>query len=367
MRNKRMRKLVAISLTAVLFITALLLYFGGGKPVITAIFRDGAYGTRIEMDTSFGYSIRKYDGGVAVLGKEGLSTITNSGRDAYKIEFPVTKPILSANGSFILAADHGGTTVLLTHRGKERHRMETEQKILTASVNPRGAFAVVTEERGYKGCVRVYNASGKELFSWHSASQNILSAVVSEDSKKLAVALVNTEDLSKLCTVFLFDLDDVTPKVCDVGDENLVVGMAFCGSELLVFGDEVLYGFRKDGAPKFTVDYEGRELSGYSYYSGGIVALGLSGGNEAGKNAVETYDTNGRKKGSFHVESSIQWVDTYGKYVAVNTTDGLFVTDGAGRIKTQNKLDIAPQAVFLCGSRNRVFITSGVRAGMYIL
>ncbi len=367
MKNKRMRQLISIGSAAVLLLLVVILYFGGGKPVLTSVFRDGAYGTRIEMDTTFGYSIRKYDGGVAVLGKDGISAITNAGRSAWDVSFPVTNPILSASGKFVLAADSGGKTALLLSDGREKQRFETTEGILYASVNQKGTVALVTEERGYKGCVRVYNSAGKELYAWHSAEQDILCASVSEDSKKLAVAVVNTEDLSKLCKVFLFKLNDVTPQAISVGDENLVIDLKFCGRELMVIGDEAVYAFKDNGTEKFVIDYAGHELEAYSYYGGGVLSLGLSNGHEMGGSVAKVYDTNGNLKGSFAAKGTITSMDTFGKYVAVNTTEGLTVIDSAGRVKTENTLEIASQEVFLCGSRNRVFVISGVSAGMYIL
>ncbi len=367
MINKRLRRLIALGSMVILLILTVILYFGGGKPVLTAVFRDGAYGTRIEIDTSFGYAIRKYDGGVAIFGKEGILAITNAGRKAWEKEFPATNPILSANGSFVLAADRGGKSAILLADGKEKRRIETKDSILSVDVNAKGNFLLVTEERGYKGCVRLFNSAGKEIYTWHSAEQNILSAAVSEDGKQLAVAVVNTEELSKLCTVFLFKINDTTPKALAINDENLAIELIFCGRELMVIGDESVHCFKEDGTKKFVIDYAGRDLQAYSFYSDGVLALGLSGNSSINGNIAEMYDTNGKLKGSYQAKGTITCMDSYGKYVAVNTTEGLTVVDSAGRVKSENTLEIATQEVFLCGSRNRVFIISGISAGMYIL
>ncbi|MDD6309188.1 MAG: DUF5711 family protein [Clostridia bacterium] len=362
---RRHKRLIGAAVLVFLAVVAAALYFAGGRPVITALFRDGAFGARIEMDTSFGYTAKKYDGGVLVLGKEGLCAVTNAGRKAWQISFPVTRPILDTGDRYAIAADRGSKTAILVASGRVKERIETDESIQTASVNRQGTFALVTEERGYKGRVKVYNNAGKEIYTWHSAAQDILSAAVSEDSKLLAVSVVNTEDLSKLCTVLLFRLDAKEPTVCDVGDENLVANLIFNGRELLAVGDESLYYFKGDGQQKFMLDYKGCDLQAYSFNKGGVLSLGFAGGAEG--NRAEFYDTNGKKKGSCAVKGVIEDMDTFGRYTAINTAEGLLVVDSAGRVKTERDMEIAAQQIFLCGSRNRMFIISGVSAGMYIL
>ncbi len=352
----------------VLLLAALLLwYFLGGRPSILSLFRDGAYGTQIELDTSFGYATQKYNGGVAVLGKEGVIGITNSGRKAWEIDFSVTDPVLACGGRYVLAAERGGTKLLLAAGGKVKQEMICDNEIITASVNSKGTFAVVTEERGYKGRVKVYAANGKELYAWHSAEQNILSAVVSENNKKLAVAVVNMTDLSRVCTVLQFDMKETTPRICDVGDENLVANLVYNGSELAAIGDEALYYFKSDGTLKFKLDYAGRELQKYSFYQGGVLAMGFWGGQDGSSTAVEFYDTNGNLKGSCPVNGSISAMDTFGKYAVVSTQSGIMVIGQNGKVKSEGTVGIGARKVFLCGSRNRVFLLSGSSAGMYVL
>ncbi len=368
MNYNRIRKPLYIAVFALLLVALLLWYFIGGRPSVTGLFRDGAYGAQIELDTSFGYATRKYNGGVAVFGKEGIVGIANSGRQAWEIDFPVTNPILSCSGRYVLAAERGGKKLILAAGGNVRQEMETDETILYASVNSKGAFAVVTEERGYKGRVKVYDVRGKELYAWHSADQNILSAAVSEDNRKLAVSVVNMTDLSRLCTVLQFDLQETSPRILDVGNENLVANIVYNGSELLAVGDEALYYFKKDGTEKFRLDYGGRELQKYSFYPGGVLCMGFWGGAGGSAAAVEFYDLNGNCKGSCAVSGTISGMDTFGRYAVVATQDGLMVIGQNGKVKArQEETGIGAEKIFLCGSRNRVFLLSGISAGMYIL
>ena len=302
MRNLTKRGILYI---AVFLLLSLLLavYLMSGRPHVSGLFRDGAYGTVLELDSSFNYAVQKYNGGVAVFGKEGVWGITNSGQKAWSVDFPCTDPILSAGGRYVLAAERGGQKLKLIAGRKVTQEMTTDDEIITASVNKKGTFAVVTKERGYKGRVNVLSASGKQLFAWHSAEQNILAVAVSEDNTKLAVSVVNMQDPSKVCTVYQFDLKETSPKSLAVGNENLISNLIYNGNELVAVGDEALYCFKADGAESFKIDYKGRELQKFSFYSGGVLAMGFRDGGSGA--SVCFYDMHGREKGSHFISGEI--------------------------------------------------------------
>lgn len=365
MREFRMKKILHITVFVVLLALLSGWYLLDGRPAVMGVFRSGWYGTRLELDTTFEYIAEKYNGGVAVFGKEGITGITNSGRVGWKIPFPVSDPILSCNGRYVLAAERGGRRLVLSTGGKVRQDLEMDAKIISATVNSKGVFAVVTEERGYKGRVKVMNAKGKELFTWHSAEQNILSVSLAEDSKQMAVSVVNMTDLSRLCTVMQFNLNETSPRVLSVGDENLVANLVYNGKDLLAIGDEALYYFNRSGTEKFRVEYAGRQLQKYSFYSGGVLCTVFNNG-EGGTQAVEFYDMNGKKKGSAALNDEITNLDTFGKYAVVSGRNGLTVISHSGRIKARCYDGVGVEKVFLCGSRNRIFLLGNLEAGMYI-
>ncbi|MBQ7036936.1 MAG: hypothetical protein IJN74_05550 [Clostridia bacterium] len=363
----RIKKPLYIAVLALLIIFLLVWYFLGGKPSVLGVFKNGEYGDRVKLDSSFTYASAKYSGGVAVFGKDSVFGITNSGKKAWQIPFTVSDPILSAGGRFVLAADRGGKRTVLISGGKVKHEAETEGAIITATVNKKGDYAVVMKERGFKGLVKVFSSKGKELFAWHSAEQNILSVALSEDSKQLAVAVVNMKDLSKLTTLLQFDLKDTVPDTLDVGDENLVSTLLYNKGELIAAGDEALYCFKKDGSQKFRIDYSGREIQKFSMYAGGTMAMLFRGADDGSGNTVEFYDGLGRLSGTAKVDGNVSSFDTFGNYAVVSTQNELYVIHKNGRIVSQRTLESSVNRVFLCGSRNRLFLMGGVKAGMYVL
>ncbi len=349
-----------------LFAILLTWYLLGGKPHIYGLFRDGAYGTAAELDSSFTYAMQKYNGGVALFGKDGVLGISNSGQKAWEVDFPCTDPLLSASGRYILAAERGGQSVKLIRGRKVIYDMKTDGEIITVSVNKKGTFAVVTKERGYKGRLQVFSPRGKELYAWHSAEQNILAAAVSEDNKKIAVSVVNMQEPGRLSAVYQFDMKETAPRILDVGSENAVSNLLYNGTLLLALGDEGLYGYDAKGTQKFKIDYEGRELQKFSFYSGGILALGLGGGAESGS-LLKFYDMRGTEKGACPIDGEIFGLDTFGRYAAVSTRDGVLVARQNGDIVDKKEMGAGAQNAFLCGSRNRVFLRIGTSARMHIL
>lgn len=367
MDSNKVKKIIYICAVMVCVLSLLLWFFLDGRPAVLGLFKSGTYGSNLELDSTMTYASQKYNGGAVVFGKDGVNGISHSGKAAWKVDFPTTEPILCAAGKYILAAERGGRRALLISDGKIKFECNTENEILTASVNKKGAFALVTKERGYKGCVKVYNAKGKTLYTWHSASQNILSSTISEDSKKLSVAVVNTEDISCICTVLEFDLKQTTPKKLEVGDENLVANIVYNKNELLAIGDEALLCFNADGTQKFVLDYQGRSLLKFSMYSGGVLALAFQNADDGNSSSIEFYDANGKLTGSCLLTGRVTSMDTFGKYAAVTTPTTVYVITQKGKIRSERPLGNMVQRVFLCGSRNRMFFITGTYASMYVL
>lgn len=363
----RRKKLFYTATVLLLCIALFLVYALGGRPSMLRLFKKGAFGMALAQDPSFSYTAAKYNGGVAVFGKDGIAGVSNAGRKAWEIDFPVTSPLLYSSGRYILAAEEGGTRAILCAGGKIKQEVHTDAKILSGTVNARGVFALVTEERGYKGMVRVYAANGKVLYTWHSAAQNILSVALSADGRNLAVAVVNMQDLSQLCTVLRFNMKKTTPESLSVGDENLVANLVYNGNELVAIGDEALYYFKKDGTLRFRLDYAGRTLQRHSFYAGGVLSLAFWGGQAGGASALEFYDTNGKLKGSCPIDGAISAMDTFGNYAAVSTQSGLIIADKNGKVKGKMESVSSGQRVFLCGSRSRVFLLSGMNGSMYLI
>ncbi len=363
----RRKKLFYTATVLLLCIALLLVYALGGRPSMLRLFKKGAFGAAIAQEASFSYTAAKYNGGVAIFGKDGLLGVSNAGRKAWEIDFPVTRPLLYSSGRYILAAEEGGTHAILCAGGKIKHEIHTDAKIISGAVNARGVFALVTEERGYKGMVRVYATNGKVLYTWHSAAQNILSVALSADGQNLAVAVVNMQDLSQLCTVLRFNLKKTTPESLSVGDENLVANLIYNGNELVAIGDEALYYFKKDGTLRFKLDYAGRTLQRHSFDAGGVLALAFWGGQESGSSAIEFYETNGKLKGSCPIDGAILSMDTFGNYAAVSTQNGIIIAGKNGKEKGKLEHVSSGEHIFLCGSRNRVFLLSGINGSMYLI
>lgn len=367
MDKNKIKKPLYFAVLGILLVLLILWYFLSGMPSILGLFKNGAYGEHVKLDSSFTYVSAKYSGGAAVFGKDSVFGISNAGKKSWQIPFTASDPILSANGGYILAAERGGSRVLLISGGKVRKELETEGAIITATVNRKGAFAVVMKERVFKALVKVYDKKGKELFGWHSAEQNVLSVALSEDSKRIAISAVNMKDLSKLSTILQFDLRDTVPESFDVGDENLVSSILYNRGELVAIGDEALYCFKKDGAVKFRIDYEGRELQKSSIYSGGTLVLLFKGAEDGSGGTLEFYDAKGMQKGVYSVEGKVTALDTFGKYAVVTTQNEMYVVLQNGKLITKRELQVSASRALLSGCRNRIFLISGSYAGMYIL
>ena len=128
-----------------------------------------------------------FGAGLAVASGDTYSFVSGLGDRSYSIQLRYNDPTLCVSDNFVLAYDRGGTGYCVANSYAEYLNDHTESPILTASMNPEGAFALVTDESGYRSAVSVFSHKQQLLCQWYTAQYYVLFTSVSPDSSGFAV------------------------------------------------------------------------------------------------------------------------------------------------------------------------------------
>ena len=145
-----------------------------------------------------------FGAGLAVASGDTYSFVSGLGDRSYSIQLRYNDPTLCTSDEYVLIYDRGGTGFCVANGYAEYLNAQTESPILTASMNREGAFALVTDESGYRSAVSVYSHKQQLLCQWFTAQYYVLFTSVSPDSSHFAVlGLSQGEDSLTLSTKVL--------------------------------------------------------------------------------------------------------------------------------------------------------------------
>lgn len=151
-----------------------------------------------------------FSAGLAVSSGDTYSFISGLGDSSYSIQLRYNDPALCASDDYVLIYDRGGTGICVANSYAEYLNTAVSSPIITASMNREGAFALVTDEEGYRSAVSVYSNRQKLLCQWLTTQYYVLFSSISPDSSHFAVLGLGQgeESLSLSTKVFYFTVGE---------------------------------------------------------------------------------------------------------------------------------------------------------------
>lgn len=261
-------------------------------------------------------------GGVAVGSTTGLQILDKDGVTVARSVVSVTTPALVASETRAVVYDVGGTALRVGDNKGNLTVLDSDEKIISVTINEAGYLAVVTEETGYKGRVTVYNDNLEPVYAWHSGSNYVLSARVSPDCNTMA-ALTLEETGS---AVHIFSLSSETEYAAYHTQGLLLFDCAFMDNgRMCAIHDAGLVFFTTEGTDDGSYSFDGKYLSGYSFDGDGFAAVMLSQYQSGKSGTVVTVSYGGTVTGQLSPQDTPQGLSVrekkllirYGEYLAL--------------------------------------------------
>lgn len=269
----------------------------------------------IPMETAGKSKFAAYRGSLACAYTNYLSLIGSDGKIVWENTTTIVDPILRTAGNYILIAENCGKKLCLYNDSRLVFEADTEDNILTCNLSSNGDVVIVTEKQAYKGAVVVFNREGNQIFAWSSGSDDILSADISSASRRVAVALLNSDDKVK-STIQLFDMNETESKVQAIFEDTILFDIDFTGDTVNAFGDNCMAGLTIQGDLIYDKRFDGAEFVHYGIDEAGNKILLFDDTNIP---LINIYAPNGSLKYQLTSDELPEYVDIFGKYIVYNS------------------------------------------------
>jgi len=138
---------------------------------------------------------------------DGIRLLDKKGQVILSEGIVLTKPLLKAEGSYLLVADVGGMDILVIKDKSIVWRDRTDFNITNAEINSKGYAAVITTSKRYNGEINVYDPNGVKLYKSVIANEFAVTAKISNKSRGMAIDSINAKGAEAFTTLKFYDAD----------------------------------------------------------------------------------------------------------------------------------------------------------------
>ena len=200
---------------------------------------------------------------LTVASSTGLQLLDSDGKTISREVFSMTNPSVCGNDSTCAVYDVGGHCLRLYMDGQFKD-YDSDNEIISVSVNKGSYYTVAAYEPGYKGSATVYDADFNPIYKWYSGTGYILDAAVSPDGGTLAVLCV--EETGTLVHLFHFDSEDEFASAALPGELAFKLNFSQDGNFSLL-SEDAIHFFGSKGQELSVYDFEGNYLADYELES----------------------------------------------------------------------------------------------------
>ena len=209
---------------------------------------------QLEKENSKVYA---YDNYIVVLQDNNLKIYNSSGKEETTINVSITTPLFASCDKYLLVADKNNKNVYLIYNTSLQWQKTMEGNISKITVNKNGAVGIVITGTTYKSVIVMYGITGNEEFKTYLSSTIAVDVTISEDSKYLSFAEINTSGTiidSQIKTISV-DKAKNSPSEAIVytykeEENNLIINIEYDKDILTCQYDNSIYKFKEGNIEK---------------------------------------------------------------------------------------------------------------------
>ena len=172
------------------------------------------------------YAFNKY---IGILDQAKFTVYSNSGSKEKELDVQISNPLYSSANRFLAIAEKGGQKFYLITDKDVSWDATVEGNISQVFVNKNGYVAVVITGTLNKTVIKMYNPSGKAMFTQYLSTTRAIDVSISNDNRYLAIAEIDTSGTLIQSNVKVISIEKAT-----TDSTNSVVGNYKSESDRLI-------------------------------------------------------------------------------------------------------------------------------------
>ena len=262
----------------------------------------------VKREDSAGTRFAEFQGNILKYSNDGAFYIDSQNQLIWNQTYEMQSPMLDLCEGYAAIGDVGGNKIYIMDTQAPCGEIETTRPIQQVHVANQGTVAVLMEENG-TGYIQLFDRSGASLAEGELHAKNSgypLDIAISNDGKKLAVAMLDVNEGSVKTTVAFYNFGSVGQNEID----NIVSSYPYGGVVIprvefltndvaVAVGDSrvIFYEGSQKPVEKETIELE-REIRSL-FYNDGYLGLVFENENSQESYRLEVYDTGGRQAAAF--------------------------------------------------------------------
>ena len=265
-----------------------------------------------------------------------------NGKLIQAVSHGMSNPQLEVSEARFLLYDRERYGVSIFNYANELHTKEFENTIISADICRSGSYAVVTTSEVYKNSVFVYDKNNELKYTWNSANYYITDVAVSNNGKKIALCLLNSNAGSFESFIYILDFKSATPTE-KYTFNDIVSSVSNYGEYIFANGFDRAYSIKWDGGQS-DLGVNGT-IRCYDFDFGGNACFVFGRGDNEQINTVAVLNEDGNLLSAFDFNSAVTDVAINDKFVAVLSPTECYIYDLNGNLK--NSLTCEYKGVFV--------------------
>ena len=234
--------------------------------------------THYDFEAGLNTVYEPFGAGLAVASGDTYSFVSGLGDSSYSIQLRYNDPAIRVSRDYVLLYDRNGTGFCVANGYAEYLNENTDSPILTAAMNQKGDFALVTDQTGYRSAVTVYDSRQRLLCQWLTAQYYVMTASVSPDGEHFAALCLGQNGMALATRVLYFAIGEEQPAwTVDLGEKQVYSITHDKSGGLVIVCDDGVARYQ-DGQCTASLDFD-RSLRLFSAVEGSDVLLAFEAGS----------------------------------------------------------------------------------------
>jgi len=285
------------------------------------------FGSARDWDQPYGLNyedvidMKPYGSGLAVLTNTEVIYIDSSSNVKDRRSHNYKAPAMKIEGARLLLFDRQSEDYRIEKDSGIVFDSSAESTIITAEIGKRGRCAIAHRGDYATSVLSVYNSVNELIFKWSCEKEHIVDIALSDNGKRVAVAVLGAKDGEIYSKLFVFDIRYKDPIAVFEFDGVSLFSVEYKGGKRFAAAGDRLLCFVNGDKKEDVKTYSPYELCGYSPIKKGISALCLSKYGNTSDNEITVFDKKGRAIYDTTVKEKVRHFSASEHYVSVLLPD----------------------------------------------